>query len=285
MVMFRSVAPLALSILVSTCGLGCVDISAGESRFVDTVEKRFAVSSAPSLRLGTFDGSVLVETWDRPEVLVVVERHAFDKEAADRMLVTAVQSGDQIHVDVREDKDGRMHMHFGSHYARLVVTVPKQARVEANTGDGRVTIRSVAGDLRVHTGDGSIHLEGVDGAVDATSGDGNIDIDGTIRQLTARSGDGRMRIHTLAAGPTSDWSIATGDGSVVLEVPENFGAELDASTGDGRVVVSGVAFSGDRGRRERGPARGRLGNGGPRISIHSGDGSISVRSTDSSVQP
>jgi hypothetical protein len=224
---------------------------------------------------------VKVETWDRPEVLVVIEKHAFDKAAAERMLVTAEQSGNQIDIHVREERDGRMYMHFGSHSARLIITVPARTRIEAATGDGAVTVRGVEGDLRVHTGDGSIHLERVDGAVDATSGDGDIEIDGTIRQLNARSGDGRVRVHALGTGPTADWSLLTGDGSVTLEVPENFGADLDASTGDGRVDVSGVAFSGELGRHSRQRARGRIGNGGSRITIRSGDGSISVRSDSS----
>ena len=139
----RGVAPLVLSILVAASGIGCVDISAGESAYVDTVEKRFTVTGTPTLNLGTFDGSVEVETWNRPEVLVIIEKHAFDKEAADRMQVRAEQAGDVITVEVKEERDGRMHMHFGSHGARLIVTVPKKAQIDAKTGDGRVTVRDV----------------------------------------------------------------------------------------------------------------------------------------------
>ena len=74
--------------------------------------------------------------------------------------------------------------------------------------------------------------------------------------------------------------LSTGDGPVVLEVSDTFGAQLDATTGDGRVSVSGVSFSGDtEGRRHR-SAHGRIGNGGATISIHSGDGSITVRRAD-----
>lgn len=276
----RGVAPLALSALVAVSAAGCVDISAGESNYVDTVEKRFTVTGAPTLNLGTFDGSVEVDTWDRPEVHVTIEKHAFDKEAADRMQVTAEQSGDVITIKVQEERDGHMHMHFGRHGAKLILTVPTKAQIDANTGDGRITVRDVQGDLRVHTGDGSIHLEHVTGAVDATSGDGSIDVEGTIGQLKARSGDGRLRIRAEGSGPTADWSLSTGDGSVVLEVPDSFGANLDATTGDGRVHVSGLAFSGDTEGRHRSRARGRIGNGGANITIRSGDGSITVRRAD-----
>lgn len=106
--------------------------------------------------------------------------------------------------------------------------------------------------------------------------DGSIDIDGAVRGLSARSGDGRVRIHAAAA-PSADGNLVTDDGSVLLEVPEGFGAELDATTGDGRVEVRDVPFSGDSDRSERGTAPGRLGSGGPNVSIRSGDGVITIR--------
>ncbi len=272
----RGVPLFALPAALALSAAGCVDITAGEARYIDTVEKRFTVSGTPSLDISTFDGSVEVGTWDRPEVLVVIEKHAIDKAAADRMIVTADQNGDVVSVKVREERGGGLHVNFGSHNARLTVTVPAKTRIEATTGDGRVTVRNVEGDLRVKTGDGSIQLEQVNGSVDATSGDGSIDIEGAVRGLSARSGDGRVRIRA-AATPATDWNLVTGDGSVLLEVPEGFGAELDATTGDGRVEVRDVPFSGQSDGSERGTARGRLGSGGPNVSIRSGDGVITIR--------
>jgi hypothetical protein len=76
-----------------------------------------------------------------------------------------------------------------------------------------------------------------------------------------------------------DWSLATGDGSVILEVPDGFGAELDATTGDGRVDVRDLPFERTSSDSSRAVARGRLGSGGPTIRIRSGDGSITVRRT------
>ena len=151
------------------------------------------------------------------------------------------------------------------------------SEVGAATGDGSVSVRDVEGRIRVRTGDGSIHLEHVKGDVSATSGDGSIDVDGSIGQLTARSGDGRLHVRASGAGAVVDWRLATGDGSVLLEVPDGFGAELDAATGDGRVRVQDVPFSGPSGRSDRGVARGRIGNGGGPVNIRSGDGSITVR--------
>ena len=138
-------------------------------------------------------------------------------------------------------------------------------------------MRDVEGDLVARTGDGSIRLERVNGAIEASSGDGSISVDGQIRQLKARSGDGRVHVHAVGTAPAGDWSLSTGDGSVLLEVPEGFGAELDATTGDGHVDVRDVQFDRTSGERNRSVVRGRIGNGGSKITIRSGDGSIVVR--------
>jgi DUF4097 and DUF4098 domain-containing protein YvlB len=257
---------------------GCVDIAAGGGRYVDTTEKRFAVTGQPSLTLSTFDGSINVNTWDRAEVVVRIEKHAVDKADADRIAVTAEQHGDVIEVRVEKpDRLGFMDF-LGGRGAQLLVTVPVHARVDGSTGDGHLGVQSVQGDLHVRTGNGSIELEGVNGRIDASSGDGGIDIDGAIEQLHARSGDGHVRVRASSPiAASADWQISTGDGSVVVELPSGSGADLDATTGDGHVEVRGLPFDGATDRRARRTAHGRIGNGGGRVSIRTGDGSITVR--------
>jgi DUF4097 and DUF4098 domain-containing protein YvlB len=274
------VASIAFASFLGVHATGCVDISAGNAQFVDTVEKRFPVTGTPTVALATFDGGVEVSTWDRPEVLVVIEKRAIDRAAADQMQVKAEQAGDRINVSVTEHRDRGFHLDFGSFSARVIVTVPVKAAIEAETGDGSIRVRDVAGNLRVSTGDGSIRLERVNGAIEASSGDGSIEVEGAIQGLKVRSGDGRIRVFAEGRGPATDWTMSTGDGSVVLEVPEDFNANLDATTGDGRVDVRDVPFSGDtdeRASRRQGIARGQIGSGGARITIRSGDGSITVR--------
>lgn len=128
MSVFPSRAALfALPVLLGALAVGCVDISAGGARYTGTVEKRFTVSGVPTIEVGTFNGSVDVSTWDRPDVLVRIEKYGVDKAAADRILVTAEQDAGQIRVDVREARDGAVHLDFGSSGARVSVTVPARS--------------------------------------------------------------------------------------------------------------------------------------------------------------
>jgi hypothetical protein len=264
-------------VLAATASAGCVDIAAGQPNVVDSVEKRFAVTGTPFLDIDTFDGRVEVSTWDRSEVVVLVEKLAIDKAAAENIVVQMNQEGDRITVSARDTRGNRFHFPFDSTSARITITAPANSSVDASTGDGRVDIRDVTGPVRVRTGDGSIRLSGVRGDVDASSGDGSIVVDGVIQRLKARSGDGSVRVRAAPGTTvTSGWNIDTGDGSVTVDVPDGFSAQLDATTGDGRVAVRDLPFDGEQ-RHNRQSARGRIGEGGGSITIRSGDGSIVVR--------
>lgn len=279
-VLSRGRSLFVLPVLMGAASAACVDISAGEARLIESVEKRFNVAGTPSLSVRNFDGSIEVSTWDRPEVLVVVEKYAADRASSDRMIVTTEQAGDRITVDVRGNSEPGLHVDFGSRHARITISAPATVQLDAATGDGRVEVRDVNGDIKARTGDGSIRLARVNGSVEASSGDGSIDVDGTLRGLKLRSGDGRVRIRAAGSGPADEWSLSTGDGSIVLEVPDGFNADLDATTGDGGVTVRDLPFSGDSSSRRRHEARGRIGNGGPLIRMRTGDGSITVRKAD-----
>ena len=67
------------------------------------------------------------------------------------------------------------------------------------------------------------------------------------------------------------------DGSIVLEVPDGFGGELDAHTGDGTIAIHDITLSNVTGQISKSTVRGRLGAGGHAVRMRTGDGSITVR--------
>lgn len=289
--LLHGIAFLAATLAAS----GCVGLSGvGWPRYVEREEKRFSVSGKPELSVSTFDGSVQIRPWDRPEVLVEVEKRAVDKEAAATIEVHVEQNGNRIRVDVRTRSSLGWN---ASRSANLIVSVPASADVQAASGDGSLSIERItgkvdlrtgdgsirgsglAGDLHARTGDGSINLDGVSGAVDLETGDGSVAVAGTLTRVRARSGDGSVSVRAAAGSTTGDdWDINTGDGSVSLDLPEAFGAELDAHTGDGRIQLREITVSNLSGEIGKDSVRGRLGSGGHVLRVRTGDGSITLRS-------
>jgi hypothetical protein len=259
-------------------GTACVNIDTGSLQYVEREEKRFTVEPAPEVVLRTFDGAIDIEAWDRPEVLVVVEKRGIDRAAVSSLRVDSDQQGQRIRVEVKPDRfDGGLG--FGdTRGARLIVTLPKNSRVQATSGDGRIAARDLIGGLTLRTEDGSIRVDDSAGDVDVQSGDGSIRIGGVFSRVRARSGDGSVTVRAAEGSHASaDWSIMTGDGSVTLELPQGFGGELDAHTDDGRIIVRDIEIEGEAERTSRGTLRGRLGGGGARVRLDTEDGSIVLR--------
>jgi hypothetical protein len=274
---------------------GCVEVSGdGWPGYVERDEKRFAVTGRPDINVSTFDGSVEIRAWDRPEVLVAIEKRAGHKEEAATIEVHAEQNGDRVVVEVKARHVASLW--HGGRSANLVVSVPAVSDVRASSGDGSLSISRItgtldlrsgdgsihgtalAGDLRVHTGDGSIDLDDVTGGVDTDTGDGSILVAGKLTSVRARSGDGRIAIRAEPGSTTDrDWEIHTGDGSITIDLPDTFAGELDAHTGDGGIALRNLTLSGVSGEFDRHNLRGRLGSGGNRLRVRTGDGSITIR--------
>ena len=268
--------PAVLAALIAAPG--CVDIVGADlGRYVERDEKHFAMSGKPDVTLSTFDGSIEIRPWDKPDVEVVIEKRGRDKDDVAQMHVHVEQQGNHVQVSVTQPKRDHVFK-FNSRSATLIVSLPASSDVAARSGDGSIDIERIAGHVQLRSGDGSIRGRMLGGDVDADTGDGSIKLDGTLTGLHVRTGDGSVTIRAESGSvPSSDWDIVTGDGSVTLEVPDGFGAELDAHTGDGGIHIRDVALSNVTGKLGKSDLRGRLGNGGRTLRVRTGDGSITVK--------
>jgi hypothetical protein len=286
----------ASGFLVCAAGLTACSINVDTQGFIERQEKRFAVTGVAELNLYTFDGSVEVRGWDRPDVVIEIEKRAEDKEAVDKITVRAEQTGQKIEVDVQHSGSRQFVGigHFTSPSAHLVVNAPRKTNLAIRTGDGSVVVERVegslqlrstdgsiratetSGDLLVESGDGSLTIEDVSGRVEARTNDGTIRISGTPSALRARSGDGSVVLRIRrGAVMTEDWMVATSDGSISAELPEEFNALIEAEPGSDSRARSDMALADAvGGTREQRSLRGRLGTGGKTFTLRTGDGSI-----------
>jgi DUF4097 and DUF4098 domain-containing protein YvlB len=274
---------------------GCTVTLDSQSQIVRD-EKRFNVKGSPTVRLTTFDGTIQVQSWDKPDVLVEIEKRGPTREAVDALEVKASQEGDTIEVEVVKPR-GTFVMGLGtSGSARFNVWLPRESDVRARSGDGSVLVEHVKGKVDLHTGDGGIKLTDVTGDLVLNTGDGSVTAEDVHGKLEVETGDGAvtisgnlsgLRIHTGdgsiiyraqdATAMSEDWDISTGDGAILLALPRDFSAELDAHTGDGGIRNDLDVVSSDGGERNRRTVRGRLGDGGRQLKVRTGDGSITLK--------
>jgi DUF4097 and DUF4098 domain-containing protein YvlB len=289
----------ACAVLVPALLAGGCSVRLDSQSQISREEKRFTVSGTPAVRVTTFDGAIEIQSWDKPDVLVEIEKRGPTREAIEELEVKTSQDGNTIELEVKRPASESL-THIGFHVsasAKLMVWVPRKADIRARSGDGSIRIARVDGRIELHTGDGSIKAEEISGELTLTTGDGSVTVDGAEGRLALETGDGgvnvtgklgAVRLHTgdgsivyrsqPGAAMEEDWDITTGDGSVSLYLPSEFGAELDAHTGDGSIRNDLNVTSAESPERNRRTVKGRLGSGGKQLRIRTGDGSIRLRS-------
>ena len=298
----------ALLLVAATAVAGC-EVNLNTEGLSARETKTFKVAGQPDVILDTFDGTIELHSWDRPEVEVEIEKRAMEQSLLDDIKIETQQQGDTVTVKVigpdRRDYRGiTVGVHI-SPTARLRVAVPRNSNIQANSGDGSIRAEAIEGKLvlttsdgtvtgarlggtvQVRSGDGSIRLENVTGNLDLETTDGAISLEGKPAVLKARTGDGSIRTTIEPDTTMSDnWDLTTSDGTVTLVLPGSFNAEVDAETSDGVVRVSHPLLDSDvverRGedrderRERRRMLRSRMGDGGKTLRIRTGDGSIRI---------
>jgi hypothetical protein len=245
-------------------------ISAGYAPVVtvDDVDSRVVVTPSN-------DG--LIHVTDRTQVHGLI----FGSDHAQVLQVTRTLDGVRVY---------RPEGHFvlGDTTTRLELSVPpmthlKIARsggddvsglqngVDVISQDGHITLDDMKGDIKAHSDDGRITLNNLSAnQIDATTNDGRIyatqiEMTGASPRATLRSESGSMRIS--GSFPAGSYSFTTADGRIELGLLTGSDASVDASTGDGHVVVDG---------REPAGQPIRVGAGSAAMRVRSEDGSVHI---------
>jgi len=295
----KSVLPtVALAAALPMCLAGCVVVDT--QGHIAREEKRFTVTGVPDLKLTTFDGAIEIRSSDAKTVVVEIEKRGRTPEAIEQLKVETRQDGNLIEVSVkRPGGDGEFFGFSGiSSTAKLIVTMPRAGNVTARSGDGSIRIEHVSGKLELRTGDGSIRGTGIGGQITLATGDGSVTLDDAEGDIDVDTGDGSVsvagtlgivKLHTgdgsitfrAAPGTTmkDNWSLTTGDGGVSVYLPADFGAQLDAHTGDGAIRNELEIKTDGAGEISRRTVKGQLGAGGKTLRIRTGDGSVRLKTS------
>src|SRR5580700_7415398 len=180
----------------------------------DDWSKTYTISGKPDLRVDTSDANIRVDTWDKNTIDVHITSNRY-KFGDNGLRVIEHQNGDAVEIELRFPHHV-FTVQFGSYKVDIEIHMPHQGRVNLRTGDGSIELSNFKGDMDLESGDGHEQIEAVDG------------------NLRARTGDGRIEARVLPGSTmASSWNIHTGDGSVTLQIPESFAADVDLRTNDG----------------------------------------------------
>jgi DUF4097 and DUF4098 domain-containing protein YvlB len=257
----------------------------------DEWHKTYDVSGKATVHIETNDGAVRISTWSRKQIEARVETIGWRIDASEVRIIES-QSGDRLDLEARVPNT-HWNSLFSRRSLRIEIRIPVETDLnirtgdgsvetqnnvgltDIHTGDGHIMVSRAKGDIRLSTGDGHIEATDVDGRLVASSGDGHIVVEGRLESVNLKTNDGAIDAHVLKGSRMStDWNIRTGDGNVSLRLPDDFQADLDVHTGDGRITSDfPIVVSGKIGRSD---LRGKLNGGGLALIARTGDGSIRI---------
>jgi DUF4097 and DUF4098 domain-containing protein YvlB len=247
------------------------------ARRTERESNTFPVAGAPRVRVETFGGAVNVHAWDKPEVMYTAVKRAADDREMQGIKLRAQAAGGEVTIRADFDKsfahaysaNGGRVTYSSQASAEFDLYVPRNSTLFVSTGDGRLRVDGVSGELELRTGDGAIDVTGAKGRLRAETSDGRIRVENFEGAAEARTGDGRITLD----GNFSSLAARTGDGTISLSLPE--GANATVETNAESVHNDGVAVAeSDAESRVR---RWRVGGGGQLLTLRTGDGQIILR--------
>lgn len=147
--------------------------------------------------------------------------------------------------------------------------------LKAHTSGGKVQIENVTGEVVARSSSGDVVANGVKGPVDLQTSGGSVEaagVDGSIRAVTS-GGDVRVDV----AGENRGIVASTNGGTVVVRLPRNVAADVDAATSGGSVSTDLPVTATEI--RER-KLVGTINGGGPQIRARTSGGDVRLRARD-----
>lgn len=212
---------------------------------------------AGSVGVETSNGGIRVTGSDRSDILVraiVVARARTDADAREIMKQVRITT-DQGRVEATGPRSNSWS-NRSDWWVGFRLETPSTTDIRLRSSNGGLSVTGVKGRMSLRTSNGSISLTDIAGDVEADTSNGSV-----VATLEGTSWDG------------PGLEVTTSNGSVRLELPENYSAQLTARSSNGSLNVDfPVTVRGRIGRE----IETTLGSGGAPIKVRTSNGSVRV---------
>jgi hypothetical protein len=232
----------------------------------ERTERSFEVGSAPRLVIDNFAGSVTIRPGDENVIQVTATKRVRGQDNMNRIQVHFLPTPQGLEIRTTRESPA-----FPNASVELEIRAPVGTSIDIDLGAGQVDVRGLTGSERVQSGAGDVTLRDAAADVDVHTGAGSIDVEGGTGQVRLDTGAGSI---VFRGEPQGDYQFQSGVGTITLWLPADASADLNLTTGFGRVNVD-FPVEGQVTDRE---VRGTIGGGaGATIQAHTGTGSVEVK--------
>jgi hypothetical protein len=200
------------------------------------------------------NGGVLVEGWNKNEILVRAKVHTRARSESD-----AREMSEEIKLGTGQtiDTDGPRTSRKEGWSVSFRVYVPFDSNLNLKSTNGGIKITEVTGDIAFRTTNGGVHLDRLAGDVQGRTTNGGLRV---VLDGDSWEGDGL--------------DVRTTNGGIRLVIPDNYNAHLETGTVNGSFSIDfPVTVSG---RIDRRNFNIDLGDGGKTIKVSTTNGGVRV---------
>ena len=236
----------------------------------------YEISDLSSLALATVNGAITVDGNQGDTIEVMADKAAPTEDILESVTLESSRSGGQLTLET--DYETTPFLFGPDPKVDLEVTVPSGIRLaRAETTNGDVEIRSVAGDLVAGTTNGRVDVEGVDGGLSADTTNGDIHAAGVSGDVDADTTNGDIDVSLPDGG--GNLTAESTNGEITVRAPASLGATVSISTTNGDISVDGFDNSN---ASSDSSLEMTLGDGSRRLRLETTNGDVTLRSTDAS---
>jgi DUF4097 and DUF4098 domain-containing protein YvlB len=178
---------------------------AGAPAFAHRVRKQFQVTSHPVVTVHNSSGSVVIRTWQKPEVQVIAD------QTSPKVDVEAHLQGNMVVVATRILTDNITPAELRTNYQ---ITVPSETDLSIHDDSGKVDVQGVIGDMTYETVSADVDLSQVTGYITAHSVGGSITCNQCSGQIEANSISGGINV---IGSESSNVQARSSTGNILLD--------------------------------------------------------------------
>jgi hypothetical protein len=178
--------------------------------------------------------------------------------------------------DAHKDETGKNHWNVS-----LIVRVPPDLGITANSGAGDVVLRTATADVSLNSGAGTVSVLAPNQSptsikANTGAGDVRIDVAGVRNRVNANSGAGDVSARIGRGTPVEGVRLNSGAGSITFSPPADIHGSFKLQTGVGEIAIPDSLGLVVERQKVGSRATGQVGEGGPKHTLTSGVGSITI---------
>ncbi len=170
-------------------------------------EKTFKMALGGHISLEGDDGFIRINSWDKPEVSLVMTKRAWGRSQDDaekkleKIEVRINEYDNRLDIKLVKERENREYSFWDlfdpdtwaeqrrSPTVDFELTVPKKINLNLGNDEGAVTVKSIIGDMEIHVDEGDIEI------IDVSFNELNLSVDeGDINGIDLKNPDGRLTV-------------------------------------------------------------------------------------------